>query len=38
MRLFGTPVGSSPINPEEWAPIGLKYLKQIAEKSRLAYE
>ena len=26
--LLGFPLGSSPIKPELWAPIGLKYLKE----------
>ena len=30
MRLAGTPCGSSPIDPEGWAPTGFKYLKTIA--------
>ena len=29
MALFGIPIGSSPINPEGCAPIGLKYLRLI---------
>ena len=27
MALFGIPIGFSPNRPDEWAPIGLKYLK-----------
>ena len=26
-KLAGIPLGSSPIRPDEWAPIGLKYLR-----------
>ena len=31
-KFWGTPIGNSPIKDEECAPIGLKYLNEIALK------
>lgn len=30
MRLLGMPWGSSPMRPEAWAPVGLKYRSSTA--------